>query len=427
MAWRKERLFLLGKKILALPLLALALTACATQITVNWDSIDTLIEEGVISYFDPDNLVAATPTLTQVAVGDIYHYLNIPVAIEFPRYYRMHFDAEHFGSGTPWITSTAWDYGHFSGVQVWNGQFVQRGHLIGELTYSLPQSVSIARHALELERRQFEDNFATEQANRLAEIENLTLLSETAPEGEWELYALRLERARLLNQQAQHAATNTRNQFATRLENINRPVETERMYSPVNGRVVWTTLFSNPTYLRDVSLQPQWGGRLIAVIIDEDYIHLYAEPNLYALRYGEIVTLVRQGGQATFYARVSSDPMATEIVRNGTHRVRLTPLPGEWERFLEDVLEEMTNPPPREDLVGSINLRLEMEILRGKNVMYLDRRAVMEENNRSFVLVYENDAISRRFIFTGPMGTVDNTHVIQILGGLTPGQQVVIP
>jgi len=401
---------------------------------VQFENIDRLIAEGIIAPFDPEDLQPMEFNVIQVYRGDIIQTLGFEVNIYFPNTYHLHFDVETISGNSSWITSTAWEHGHFSGIGIRQGHIVNEGDFIAELTFDVPEPIIIARHALDLERRQFEADFTTDRQNRLQEIENLRLEKEAAPDGAWELIALHLERAELAYRQFMINTANRRGYFADRLEYINEYVETERLYAPVSGHVAWTTQHFTPGFLRDVPpITTGIGnfGRRIASIIDTNYKHFLASAPLYALRYGEIVQVVRAGGEAYFNALVATDPLTSSVAREGEHLFRLIPLEGEFERFMEAVEVELEDAFDPDTILGLLALHARPVIPLVIDGVLVERRTIIEEHQRSFVMLYENGIIGRRYIITGASGTIGvpggSTIVTQILSGLTPGQWVVIP
>jgi len=402
---------------------------------VQFESLDTLIAEGIIAPFDPEDIQPREFNLVQVYRGDIMQTLGFEVEIHFPNTYHLHFQVETISGNSSWITTTAWEHGHFSGIDVRQGHLVNKGDFIAALTFDVPEPIIIARHALELERRQFEADFTTNRQNRRQEIEDLRQEKEVAPDGEWELIALRLEHAELAYRQFMISTANQREQFADRLEYINVPVETERLYAPVSGQVTWTTQHFAPGFLRDV-IPVSMGaaghfGRRIASIVDTEYKHFIAEAPLYALRYGEIVQVVRAGGEAYFNAVVATDPLTSNIVREGEHLVRLMPLEGEFERFMQAVEVELGDTFDPDTIFSLLALRARPVLPLVIDGVLVERRAIIEEHQRSFVMLYEDGVVGRRYVVTGASGTVSvpggTTVVTEILSGLTPGQWVVIP
>jgi len=410
----------------------LLFSACTTgaEPQAQFENLDTLIQEGIIAPFDPEDLQPREFNVVQVYRGDVMQTLGFEVEIVFPRTYHLHFDVETISGNNSWLTSTAWEHGHFSGISVRQGYMVNEGDFIAELTFDVPEPVLIARHALELERRQFEDSFVTDNQNRLQEIENWRLEKEIAPDGEWELIALRLEHAELAYRRFMIDTENRREQFADRLDYINRYVVPERLYAPVSGRVIWTTQHFAPGFLRDVSGSGV-SSRRIASIIERDYKHFLASAPLYALRYGEIVEIVRAGGEASFNALVATDPLTSNMVREGEHAFRLIPLEGEFERFLAEVEIELEDAFDPDTILGMLSLRVRPVIPLVIDGVLVERRVIIEEHQRTFVMLYEDGVIGRRYVITGASGLVPipggSNSVIQILSGLAPGQWVAIP
>jgi hypothetical protein len=410
------------------PLLFFA--ACTTQPQAQFDSLENLIEEGIIAPFDPELLIPTEFNTTEVFRGDMTLSLDFAVNIEFPNTYHLHFDVETISGNNSTITSMAWEHGLFSGIGVRTGFMVEEGDFIAELSFNIPESVIIARHAHEIEQRQFETSFAQDNQNRLQEIEDLRIEMEVAPDGEWEILALRLERAQLAYSQFLAGAENRRRQLADRLESINAPVETERLYAPVSGMVSYTTQHFGPGFFRDVGVVTTAGafrGRGIASIIDRDYREFVAEVPLYALRYGEIHSIRRAGGDQTFYAKVITDPLARNVTREGLHPVRLEPLEGEFERFMEEVAEELGEDFHWDTIWTLLSLRIRPVLPVATDAVLINMGAVLEANQREFVMVYEDGVVGTRYVNVGPRGLHGTTNVFQILAGLTPGQRVVLP
>jgi len=403
------------------------MSACATQVTTD-NSLDALISEGIIAEFDPENITPMRMNFAQAERGDIVQHWDLPVTIEFPHTYHLHFEVETFPGGNPTITSYAWDAGQFSGLHVFFGNHVAEGDFIAELTFDVPETIAIARQALELERSSFEANFALENQDRLREIADLRTQIEFAPEGEWEVIALRLERAELLHRQFTTNVNNRREHFAARLDEINAPIQTERLYAPVAGRVIYTTQHTQAGLFRDVP-NITFGshgavGRRVASIVDENSMHFIAHAPLYALRYGDIVPVIRLGGESSFFAMVATDPMTGNVNRDGSFDVRLIPLPGEMERFIQQLEDELgENFRENANILNIMQLRVRPQVPLVTNGVLISRHAVTEENHRHFVMVHNDGIVGKRYVTVGAV----SGNQIQILSGLEPGQWVVLP
>lgn len=417
------------KYILATIFILIFVSSCTTAIPTNNESLESLIEDGVLAYFNIEEAEAWLPDfeLIQIARGSANIDWSIPVNIEFPQLYHVRFDAE-FTAGSGWgIGPLTNQYAHFSGIgSIRAGHHLQEGDFIAELTFETPESVVIARHALELERQQFETTFERNHQARLIEIANLEMDVEFADEGEWEIAALRLQIAQLTYAQFISASENTRSQFETRLENINAPTATQRLYSPVTGVVVTTTQHFGQGMFRNV---PHVGGaaggvvpgRRVLAIADEMQMQMVASSGAHLLRYGEVLRATRMGSDAHFYVTVSTDPFTANIRREGSHRILLEPLPGELERFayqeagITDILEATR-------WLAAATLRVHPSSPLYTDSIVVDRRAVLDENHRNFVMLYENGEIGKRYVIVGNSFGGN----VQILAGLEEGQQILL-
>lgn len=401
------------------------LGACTTQIPANNESVDVLIEEGILAYFDVEEIEPPEFRLIPVTrhIQDIHW--TIPVLTEFPRQYHLRFDVELPGTAAG-MEPLAFYHAYFSGMgNIRAGTQLQEGDFIAELTYTIPPTIVIAQHALGLEIQQFEDSFQRDRQARLIEMENLRQEIEFADEGEWEILTLRLQRAELAYQQFIITSNIRRQQFADRMETITAPVTTERMYSPVTGRVTITTQSFNPMPFRLVaSIGGTAGGvptaRRILSIVDESYMHMFVSSGLDIFRYGDIISISRMAGVSHFYAMVASDPLTANVRREGSHRIRIVPLEGELERFVYEE-EGITDHIEAMQWLASVSLRAHPTTPFVTDSIAIDQRLVMEESGRNFVLTYEDGTIGRRYIVLGKSFA---GHV-QVLVGLEEGQYMV--
>lgn len=430
-----KSLSVLKKFLLFLPMLVLA--SCATPV-LEEDVLVALATEGILSPFDPHNIQAMQFDLTQAHVGDLIQTFELPVTVVYPRSFMAAFEAETIGQQNAWITSEAWEYGHFSGTTWRVGDRVNEGDFIAELYYIPPESIVIDRHSLALEREQFEINFEQEQNRRLQEISDLE--HQLTRTNEWQMLALRLEHAELSYSQFLINSNNRREYFDERLDDINERIENERLYSPINGRVTFATQHTAPGLFRDVPSLSFGGniiGRRVITIVDDSYLHFMADlpmragetaPIFYALRYGEILTVEVVGVQGVqdrlglslrFDAMVATDAVTT---RENTP-VRLVPVcEDEFAFFLEEI-EEMNAIDDRTDFLSTANLRVRPVVPLALSATIVDSRAVIEENHRHFVMLYEDGQIGKRYVSLGSVLDIRT----QIISGLEPGQWVVMP
>jgi len=397
------------------------LTACSRK------SIDTglseLIAEGIIVNPNIANIQPASPNLTQAVQDSVTQVLSIPVNFYFPRNYTLSFERESMGQHNEFIRALIWEHGQFSGMgDVGFNHIVNEGDFLAKLTIDPPQTLLIDIMALELERDTFETSFSENRQARLQEIENMRIQIETTTDDERRIIALSLERAQLQYQQFINSANNSRAIFESRMDALTAPIETERLYSPVFGVVTFITPHLRPGLFRNIPYAPHGSNiRNIISVSCLDYVHFLANAPLFALRYGDIVPIMDTQTDIHFYAMVATDPMTFGIAREGTHQVRLVPLEGEYERFLAD-FESQT------DGDGTVpRLVAQPVVPLIENSILVDSRAVIVENMRHYVTVYNNGVLGKRYITPGLRTGSGPGAQIQILSGLEAGQWVVIP
>ena len=398
------------------------LTACSQRPPAT-DGLNELIAEGII--IDPSiaNIQPARPNLTQVVQDSVTQALSIPITFHFPHSYTMSFEREAMGRQNEFIRTLLLEHGQFSGMgDIGFNHIVNEGDFIAELTIDPPPTMLIDIMALELERDIFEASFNKNRRVRLQEMEDMRIALETAADGEWELISLRLERAQLQYRQFINTANNSRANFDNRMDALTAPIEPERLYSPAFGVVTFITPHMRPGLFRNLPYAPHGSNvRNIVSIANLDYVHFLANAPLFALRYGDIVPIIDTQTDIYFYAMVATDPMTFGIAREGTHQVRLVPLEGEYERFSEDFTYQTGND-------GSVpRLVVQPVIPLIENGILVDARAVVVENMRHYVTVYNNGVFGKRYVAPGIRTGTGPGAQVQIISGLEPGQWVVIP
>ena len=412
--------------VLLIAIFALFILAACSPAASPVGSIDSLVEEGIL--MGPGTVLPpARPNLTQAVRDSFYQQLSIPVNLNFPNSHVMSFERERMGRTNELIRTILYEYGHYSGVchMLRYGQgFITEGDFIAELTFDPPQTIIVDIFELEMERDFFEATFAEERQNRLQEIENMRIALEVAPDGEWELIALRLKLAELRLQQFLYSAIATRANFENRMEALRLPFETERLYSPISGMIVsmWWNDRAGP--FRNIPLD--WNNtRTIMTIHDTYSFSFFAEAPLHALRYGDIVPLLHHETGDYFYAMVATDPMTFGIWREGNHWIPLIPLEGEIERFTEEVDIDTADIRQLNWRLGGLLAQPVIPIIH--DGILVDARAVVTENLRHYVTIYNDGNFSKRYVTLGLRTGVGPGAQIQILTGLEAGQWVVIP
>ena len=422
--------------LFALCIFVVLLVGCTSQPTTAFENMDILIAEGVIATFNLEYAAPQALNLTQVKRGDIVQLQAFPINVVFPQTYHLHFSVETFNGDNSAITPLARDYGYFSGVDLEEGQIVNAGDFIAELTFEVPETIAIARHALALERRQFEGEFEAEQQRRRQEMEALQVSIGASIGRASEMYSLRLNRAELSYAQFVINGENSRQSFDNRLLQIDAPIQTERLYAPISGRITWLTPNASPRYMRDFGVTRLAGRRVVSIRNDEEMQFIVHVP-IHALRFGDVIQVGQAAGEAYFYANVVTDVFTQNMIREGNHDVRLAPAEGEWERFIEAVKEEQGADFDLGHFLDNLALRARTVTYWVTDGILVERSAIRTELGREFVMLYEDGDLSRRYVITGFNGHIEvprddgdgyrRVQVVQILSGLNPGQWVAIP
>ena len=151
-------------------------------------------------------------------------------------------------------------------------------------------------------------------------------------------------------------------------------------------------------------------------MVDLNTIVFTASALPYVMRFGEIMTVRPFQGDMYFTMQVVSDPLTRPLTRDRFFDFRLAPLC--MDEFF-DILRQYD--VSTLDLSG-IHLRAQPVLPWVLDAVVVHNRAITAEGPRNYVLLYEDGAISKRYVLIGV--TLDG--YVQILAGLEPGQQVVV-
>ncbi|MCL2285198.1 MAG: efflux RND transporter periplasmic adaptor subunit [Firmicutes bacterium] len=405
-----RRLFLLGF------ILALALSGCTGLIQEADTPLYVLAAEGELMVVDPADLQPVEFELATVGVRDMIQTREIPVTITFPNSYHLHFEAEGHGGHIDWIT---WYYGRLEGAALRDGQWIDEGDFIAELLYVIPESLEINRDAIFMERQEFETDFILERNRRQVEVEIKRLELDFSPESDWELMALRLREEELAYQRFLRDSAQRREDLADRLERLEEPIKGERLYAPISGVLSWLNpAFNNTvTDLFRARIVPTYGqGRRVATVVDTDAIVFTASAPPYVMRFGEIMSVRPFQGDMYFTMQVVSDPLTRPVTRDGFFDFRLAPL------CMDEFFDTLRQHEVTTLELSGIHLRAQPVLPLALDAVVVHNRAITAEGPRNYVLLYEDGAISKRYVLIG--ATLDN--YVQIMAGLEPGQRVVV-
>ena len=400
------------------------LGGCVAAAPIANSPLEVLEAEGELVVAVQNDLQPARFEMLNVYRRDMIQTREVPIEITHSGY-AVRFSRSPFGA----MDSTLWEYGRFIGADISVGQMVNAGDFLGELFFEFPTMFHIERDSILNERADFEQSASQERNRREAEIASYRFELSMADNTERNLLALRIRQLELELERFSRNTTSRRLDFADRLERLYEPFSGERLYAPISGVISWI----NGGYHQDSILfrerilyhwiAGQSVGRLVVGITDSEHVSFTAQTPAYVLRFGDIVTVNFLQGDIYFIMRVATDPLTQPVTR-------LTQ-PGTGDGHFDIELA-----PVCEDEFNAALLRHDMTILdlnfgqyRAQVVLPLaldatvvHSRAIMTEGLRNYVLLYENDSLSKRYVLTGV--TLDG--YVQILSGLEPGQTVVI-
>ena len=327
---------------------------------------------------------------------DITTNAVLTAQLVFPMEQHLHFQAQE-GSLT---------------LLVENGQIVREGDVLARLTFEVDARLEIEYSAARLRFEQFEAEFMREQSERLTAIEEAR--QEALPE--LALLEIGLERF-VFN------GNITRNTMRNEMTMLSEMLQGEDIIAPFDGMII--SAIGGPYNLR-------WNPRIMTIV---DYTVFFYQftiatdhpvMNLYnTIGQGDIITLRSNERHEVdgveqpvleFDARVVTDSWASGARRSFIYW--LTPV--DMEGLLEDArLLDEENPLYN---MFDMSFTAQIEIVRAANSITLPNAAVNDEDRRSFVHIYNDGRLGKRYVETGVRGA----GYVQIISGLEDGAQVVI-
>jgi multidrug efflux pump subunit AcrA (membrane-fusion protein) len=309
------------------------------------------------------------------------------------------------------------DDGVFSGGLVELNQFVQAGDLLArQYFYNLDQTadfVTLYRHQDRMD--EFEAQFAERYANRIIQMENIRTEIAFADSLEAAILALRLEILELQMEQFLTESTQQRHTLHQRLEELERRVQPEHLYAPVDGLIVFRWSANYGVSTRPTS--PSVPRQLIYRVIEEHELQFNFSAPFIIFRYGTVFTVSMRDNTLIFEATVKSDNLAPVTGRHPpAPLVTLVPLDAEgFAAQLEalglsmfDLLDESFFVHVHENLV--------------RDALILPVEALRAEDRVSYVVIYEDGQRMKRYVTRG----VETDDFVQILTGIEEGQRVVL-
>ena len=356
------------------------------------DELHMLAQAGILSQINTEGPGELNYTLYEVRSGDMERSVILYASVVFPIWRHLYMDRAG---------------GVFSGVYASSGQRVEEGQLLAEMSFDT-QSREIDRLHLAGQIEMFEARYDEEINKRLMDIAEAeaSLAMEYTEEGinrrVHGLNTLTLQYRRFL-----YSSERIREGLKNRLFELDDIIAGSKLYAPFDGFISYASPINSGTQIDDMPL--------IITLIDESVMRFSINAPLDIVRYGDMFTLDAMEYPISFDVCVVSDPLAsgrrdvnTMFILEPADRLGLY----EALSALNIGISELAN----------MRFVANLAVPLAYNSLIVHRRAVIAENNRDYVFVYENGNIMKRYISTGARNGED----VQVLSGLFHGQMVIL-
>ena len=385
--------FLCVRKIIYCVFMMFFLSACANGVpAVQIErELANLADAGVLLPINPYEVQTQNVLLYEVRLGNIERTFGIFANVVFPRQ-NLHFSRTN---------------GDFSGLMVSPGQRVAAGDVIAALTFDT-EALEIERASIVSQINNFEVEFRERDSSRQSELAALRLRLEFADTGSREHLVIQLALEELSREQFLFESNITRQNLQERLLDIDTRIAGDVIFAPFCGVIISVTHITPGTFINT------WP--VIATIIDDSNINFTISGGTDVIRFGDVFTIQALNWELnSMDVRVVSDPLATG---RREPNLQFTLVPVDPHAMAEDM--RIRNLQPHE--LENIRFRADIQVYLAINSVLVNRRAVLPEDIRNFVFVYEDGRLMKRYVEVGVRFDSD----IQILSGLYPGQKVVL-
>ncbi|MCL2201759.1 MAG: hypothetical protein FWB75_07315 [Oscillospiraceae bacterium] len=318
------------------------------------------------------------------------------------------------------------------------GQRVSQGDVLARLTMPLDVRLEAEYAAASRRLSRFEEDFELERSELFAELESARQASATPNSITSPRAAVELELLEVMFESFEHRSAMTRDILQNQVDSLNTLRTGEELIAPFDGLVISAVnesaqLWANPVILTIVDCSVFYFQ--VNIRADGTPLNQYnilGHNNIIPIRSNERHS--HDGGHQpllSFNARVVSDSWA------GTEREVFTYLlaPLDREALIseltelaelelldsEDLPSGLAEPDPIMTML-TYGFTASAMITLAQDTLTLPSRAVFTENLRSFVHIYNDGVLGRRYIHTG----VSSNNVVQIISGLEEGTMVVI-
>jgi len=300
--------------------------------------------------------------------------------------------------------------GYFNELLVTNGQFVREGDILATLDFDTEELEISYNHAV-FQLNMFEEIFRDLNRQIVTDIAIKRDNYNNAEGQDWVQYALELARLELSHAQFLMDSDVTRQKYIDQVQELRDEFATGVITAPFDGVIHGA---------RNILQGNSVSGRIMT-ILDVNYIHFVMSSSMhYVFRFGDILTasttIETDYETITFYFDLK---VVTDAFIGGQP-------PGRFEYILvaldSDSLIDFIKRLDKSYLdLLDMNFTIRDEIPRATDAVVVHRRAVTTGDEASFVLIYEDGDISRRYVTVGEAVGDE----VQILSGLDAGQRVV--
>jgi|GEM_PF-3808339 len=386
-----------GKLLFVLSLLLLA--ACRVEFVS--DDVNQAIADGVIMPAGTEYHVMRHETVF-VQHGDIQREVSLRAHANTPIIQSIHMVSDgSIYSGAPVVPAFEL------------GDVIHAGDVIARLPREGGTLDAVDRDRRLLALDQFDE---THRMN--LETRNIQILdAQTALSGSntqnLTINALTLERLELEFQRYVRQAAHTRDGLINRLNDANALFEYEEIVAPISGVIIENQV----TVMQGNSAL--WNWRF--TIANTDILFFEVDAMAEVIRHGDVHTITGTHPDLDlvflFDVYVANDNF-TNTGMMPTHRFILRPMD-------DSIFDQMIYDSGLEkfDFFSNGVFTLIARDVLASDVMVLPLRAVRQERNRNYVMLYENGQMLMRFINVG----VSHAGTVQVLAGLSDGQLVIFP
>lgn len=282
----------------------------------------------------------------------------------------------------------------FREVMVTRGQEVQKGDVL--MTFDIEVS-NADREELSLKLTRLTEDTATGKAQRLSAIDDAKTAAEGLSGHELQIALLKVEKLQAEYEEFAYKSEQQAAEYRERIAELESKIENNMLAAPFDGVIDYVISFNI--------------GDLVET--DQALIEMHATDQYY-LSVKDTAGNLSYNTQVTIEAVKNKAGISYEGRVVTAYNVLSTSVPEG--RVLIKLYEDV----PAEELDGNLEYQCNIEELQ--NVLLIDRKAVNNEEKKSYVYILEDDMIQKRYIVSG----LSNKDTVWVVDGLSEGQNVIV-